>query len=79
MNRLNALLTEHPEADVEGMIDVFFRLIDSGQLSPKSDELWKDFLYNKGKLYKIFSQSSERAAPTDDKSELQKFRERLNR
>lgn len=79
MNRLNALLTEHSEAEVEGMMDAFFRLIDSGQLSPKSDELWKDFLYNKGRLYKIFVQSSERVVSVDEKTELEKFREKLNR
>ena len=79
MNRLNALLTEHSEAEVEGMMDAFFRLIDSGQLSPKSDELWKDFLYNKGKLNKIFVQSSERPVDVDEKSELERFKEKLNR
>jgi len=79
MNRLNALLTEHSEAEVEGMIDAFFRLIDSGQLSPKSDELWKDFLYNKGRLYKIFSQSSERTVAVDEQSELERFKEKMKR
>lgn len=79
MSRLKALLTEHSEAEVTGMMDAFFRLIDAGQLSPKSDELWKDFIYNKGRLYKIFVQTTERDVSVDEKTELERFREKLNR
>lgn len=77
--RIKSLLTQHSEQEILEMIDVFFRLIDSGQVALKSDELWKDFWYNKGRLYKIVSQTTERPIDVDDDAELRRFRERMNR
>lgn len=76
---MKSLLTQHSEEDIQRMIDVFFRLIDSGQVALKSDELWRDFWYNKGRLYKIVSQTTERESTVDEEAELKRFRERMNR
>lgn len=76
---MKSLLTQHSEEDIQRMIDVFFRLIDSGQVSLKSDELWRDFWYNRGRLHKIASQTAEKSNPVDEAAELQRFRERMNR
>lgn len=80
MARMKALLETHTEEQISEMIDIFFRLVDSGQVPLKADELWKDFWYNRGRLQKIATQSSDKpAVANDEKSELERFRERMNR
>jgi hypothetical protein len=77
---MKSLLETHSEEQISEMIDIFFRLIDSGQVPLKADELWKDFWYNRGRLQKIATQTSEKpSVANDDKSELERFRERMNR
>lgn len=77
--RLKALLSQHSEKEIESMIDVFYRLVDSGQVPLKSDELWKDFWYNRGRLYKVVTQTTDRSVTVDEKEELRRFREKMDR
>jgi hypothetical protein len=77
---MKSLLETHSEEEISEMIEIFFRMVDAGQISLKADELWKDFWYNRGRLQKIASQSSDKpVVATSDKSELERFRERMNR
>jgi hypothetical protein len=77
--RMKALLSQHSEKEIETMIDVFFRMVDGGQIPLKSDELWKDFWYNRGRLYKISTQTTDRSVVVDNKEELRRFKERMER
>jgi hypothetical protein len=53
---LKRLLEDQSEAEVAGMITEFFRLVDQRQIVLKSDDLWKDFWYARGRLVKLAQQ-----------------------
>lgn len=77
--RLKTLLTQHSEEEIRQMIDIFFRMVDNGQIPLKSDELWKDFWYNRGRLYKVAIQTTDKSSSGSEEDELQRFKEKMNR
>ena len=75
---MKKLLETHSEDEVSEMIDVFFRMIDSGQIPLKAPELWKDFWYNRAKLFKLAKERMVAVEPVfDSQAELESFRRRL--
>ena len=62
--RMQGLLDEHTEAEIAEMIRIFFRGVAVGQWPLKSEELWKDFWYQRAKCAKIMRDSGAVPAPT---------------
>jgi len=57
-NQLNKLLEVHTEEEIASSMKVFFRMVLAGQVTLKSDELWKDFWNNRGRAVKISRQQN---------------------
>lgn len=48
------LLEKHSEAEVTAMVNLFFDWgVDTHGLTLKNDDLWKDFWFNRAKLYNM--------------------------
>jgi hypothetical protein len=75
---LKALLKLHTEEEIAEMIEVFFRMVDAGQVALRSPELWKDFWNNRAKAEQIIRQKTESTKTVDTKDQLEKFRRRVN-
>lgn len=76
ITRLKGLVEEHGEDRAEEMIRVFFRLIEHGQISLKSEELWKDFWFQRAMLERLAREKAETPAPVtvDVDGEMERFR-----
>jgi hypothetical protein len=75
--RIKQLISEQGLDLTLEMVRVFFRLVDTGQVVLKSDDLWKDFWFNRAKLEGIARKKSgsSREAVLDQESELERFRQ----
>lgn len=76
ITRLKGLVEEHGEDRAEEMIRVFFRLIEHGQISLKSEELWKDFWFQRAMLERMAREKAEAPAPmsVDADEEMDRLR-----
>lgn len=76
ITRLKGLVEEHGEDRAEEMIRVFFRLIEHGQISLKSEELWKDFWFQRAMLERMAREKTEAPAPmsVDADEEMDRLR-----
>jgi hypothetical protein len=77
-NQLNKLLEVHTEEEIASSMKVFFRMVLAGQVTLKSDELWKDFWNNRGRAVKI-SRQQNTAVTADQEEELRRWRERQSK
>ena len=81
-SNMKSLLSEYSEEQIYAMIDAYYRMVESGQVSIKADDMWRDFWYNRSKAYRIVAgqQVTEVDSSSQQKEqELQRFRQRLNR
>ena len=61
------------------MVRTFFRMVLAGQIPLKSDDLWKDFWNNRGKIIKVVNQKSASKPSGDPESDLERWRKRVYR
>lgn len=63
LTRLNELLETHTEEQVAEMIRLFFSLLRSGEVIPRSDDLWRDFWSARGRLDKMVRERERSKQP----------------
>ena len=59
MARFKALISEMGEQQTTEMVRIFFRLVSHGQVTLKSEELWKDFWFNRAMLERLYREKAD--------------------